>query len=230
MRVASIIDVSLVDVPGIPVTTIFTAGCNFDCPYCQNSGLIPLDSGLLVDIDEIVKRASGHLVDGFCVTGGEPTIHKDLPDLLRELKKTGLHVNLNTNGSVPEVVDASLPYLDSVWLDIKTTPQNYHKVARTKHNPWIRVMQSITLILDSNVRLWPRTTYVGGLTTLDDIRGIVQVLHEIGYKGEYVVQNYVQSVGVRDRDTTWFYSPQKEEVKPILKELPKKISIRLEWR
>ncbi len=230
MRVASIIDISLVDVPGIPVTTIFTAGCNFDCAFCQNSGLIPLDSGVIVEIEDIVRKASGHLVDGFCVTGGEPTIHNDLPKLLRALKETGLHVNLNTNGSVPDVLDASLPYLDSVWLDIKTTPQNYVKVARTKHNPWIRVLQSITLIMDSKAAFWPRTTYVGGLTTPSDIKGIAQLLHELGFKGEYVVQNYVTSVGVRDKETTWFYSPPKSEIEPVLKGLPNKISVRLDWR
>jgi hypothetical protein len=84
--------------------------------------------------------------------------------------------------------------------------------------------------MDSKIAFWPRTTYVGGLTTPDDIRGIVQVLDEIGYKGEYVVQNYKQSVGVREKDTTWFYEPPKEEIEPILKDLPKKLTIRLEWR
>ncbi|NHJ14602.1 MAG: radical SAM protein [Candidatus Thorarchaeota archaeon] len=231
MRVSSIIDISLVDVPGIPVTTIFTAGCNFDCAFCQNSGLIPLESGLIVEIDDIVQRASGHLSDGFCITGGEPTIHRDLPNLLKALKKTEpKHMNLNTNGSVPNVLDASLQYLDSVWVDIKTTPSNYMKVARTKQNPWVRVLQSITLIMDSDVAFWPRTTYVGGLTTPEDILGIIQLLDEMGFKGEYVVQNYISSVGVRQKDTTWFYNPPRSELDPVLKDLPKKISLRLEWR
>lgn len=231
MRVASIIDISLVDVPSIPVTTIFTAGCNFDCAFCQNSGLIPLDSGLHVEIDDIAGRASGHLTDGYCITGGEPTIHKDLPELLKALKKAEpKHMNLNTNGSLPDVVDACLPFLDSVWLDFKTTPPNYMKVARTQHNPWARVLRSITLVMDSDVAFWPRTTYVGGLTTPQDILGIAQILDEIGYKGEYLVQNYIPSVGVREKETTWYYAPPKAELESITKKLPKGISLRLEWR
>ncbi|MHA2374127.1 MAG: radical SAM protein, partial [Candidatus Thorarchaeota archaeon] len=75
MRVASIIDISLVDVPGIPVTVIFTGGCNFDCPYCQNAELISLSSGEDLSPSEIVARARGHLTDGYCISGGEPTIH-----------------------------------------------------------------------------------------------------------------------------------------------------------
>ena len=83
MRIASVIDVSLVDVPKIPVTVIFTAGCNMDCPYCQNAEIIPLTSGTTMAISDIVDRVRGNFSDGYCITGGEPTIHKDLPDLLR---------------------------------------------------------------------------------------------------------------------------------------------------
>ena len=140
MRLASIIDVSLVDVPGVPVTVLFTGGCNFDCPYCQNAELIPRKSGDDLAISEIVKRARGNMVDGYCITGGEPTIHKDLPDLLCALKEDGAeHVNLNTQGSVPDVLKECLPYLDSVWFDIKTTPNKYRQISRTRTNPWRRV-------------------------------------------------------------------------------------------
>ncbi|TFF91459.1 radical SAM protein, partial [Candidatus Thorarchaeota archaeon] len=94
MRLATIIDISLVDVPGIPVTVIFTAGCNFDCPYCQNAEIIPLDSGTEMTVEEIVKEAQGHLTDGYCITGGEPTIYKGLPEMLRALREEEKHINL----------------------------------------------------------------------------------------------------------------------------------------
>ena len=87
MRIASIIDISLVDVPGIPVTVLFTAGCNMDCSFCQNAEIIPLESGSEMVISDIVERVRGNLSDGYCVTGGEPTIHKDLPLLLKALKE-----------------------------------------------------------------------------------------------------------------------------------------------
>ncbi|MHA2177560.1 MAG: radical SAM protein, partial [Candidatus Thorarchaeota archaeon] len=81
MRVASIIDISLIDVPGIPVTVLFTAGCNMDCSFCQNAEIIPTESGQEMGIPDIVNKLTGNLTDGYCISGGEPTIHKDLPVL-----------------------------------------------------------------------------------------------------------------------------------------------------
>ena len=124
MRLASIIDISLVDVPGIPVTVIFTGGCNFDCPYCQNATLIANDSGEETTPQQLVAQVRDFLSDGFCITGGEPTIHPDLPDHLKALRfEIGGHLNLNTQGSVPSVLEKSLPFLDSVWLLFVTLPK-----------------------------------------------------------------------------------------------------------
>ena len=216
MRLASIIDVSLVDVPGVPVTVLFTGGCNFDCPYCQNAELIPRKSGDDLAISEIVKRARGNMVDGYCITGGEPTIHKDLPDLLCALKEDGAeHVNLNTQGSVPDVLKGCLPYLDSVWFDIKTTPSKYRQISRTRINPWRRVEKSMKIMLNSDVAFWPRTTYVGNLMTTEDILGILQILSNIGFKGEYVVQNYIESAGTRSNIVANYCTPTKKELEPM---------------
>ena len=231
MRIASIIDISLVDVPKIPVTVIFTAGCNFDCSYCQNAELIPLSSGESMTIPDIVDRARGHLVDGYCVTGGEPTIHKDLPELLKALKEDcDCHINLNTQGSVPSVLERSLPYIDSVWFDMKASPTRYMGTVRTSHDPWPRVQQSIEILIDSDVLFWPRTTYVGNLTTRDDIKSILDTLHELGFRGEYLIQNYIDSAGTRDEEVAAFEKPNREEIEPLLSSLPSGISMRLEWR
>jgi len=231
MRIASIIDISLVDVPKIPVTVLFTAGCNFDCPYCQNAELIPLSSGESMTISDIVSRARGHLVDGYCVTGGEPTIHKDLPELLKALKEDcDCHINLNTQGSVPSVLERSLPYIDSVWFDMKASPAQYMGTVRTAHDPWPKVLQSLELLLDSNVLFWPRTTYVGNLTTPDDIKAILEVLHELGFNGEYLVQNYIDSAGTRAEEVAAFETPNREEIEPLRSILPSGITMRLEWR
>jgi pyruvate formate lyase activating enzyme len=231
MRLASVIDISLVDVPGIPVTVIFTGGCNFDCPYCQNAELIPSESGTELTVEEVAKRARGHLTDGYCITGGEPTIHKDLPDLLKLLSEDGnLHINLNTQGSVPSVLERCLPYLDSVWFDMKTIPDRYPVVARTRDNAWSRVLRSIELLMASDVTFWPRTTYVGELMSPDEIQGILWVLKEIEFEGEYVVQNYVHSHGVRDHESSKLSVPKREDLDPILEELPDGIRMHLEWR
>ena len=231
MRVSSIIDISLVDVPGIPVTVLFTAGCNLDCPYCQNAEIIPLDSGEEITIDLLVEQLRGNLTDGYCITGGEPTIQKDLPELLRELRlEKSKHINLNTQGTVPDILKKSIPFLDSVWFDMKTIPECYREVTRVKNNPWPRVERSIKLILDSEVSFWPRTTYVGGLTKPSDILKISEILKDFGFEGSYVIQNYIKSSGTREEDVKGFTEPLLDEAKSILGKIPEGITIQFEWR
>lgn len=231
MRVASIIDISLVDVPGLPVTVIFTGGCNFDCPYCQNASLIPLDSGDEISPFELVSRAKGFLSDGFCITGGEPTLHKDLPNYLKALREQiGGHINLNTQGSNPSVLKNSLPYLDSVWFDLKASPKRYRDVCRVKDDPWPRVEKSIDLIVKSDVAFWPRTTLVENLLTLDDIRDIVRFLKSIKFGGRYMIQDYVASSGVRDTERSHFTRFQLADVQSFVGTLNPGFDIQLEWR
>lgn len=230
MRIASIIDISLVDVPGIPVTVIFTGGCNFDCPYCQNAEIIPRTSGTEMSIEEIVQSSTGNLVDGFCITGGEPTIHGDLPDLLKALKSTGLHVNLNTQGSVPSILEKCLPFLDSVWFDIKASSEIYPRISRTSTNPWNQIVESMKLLISSEVVFWPRTTFTKSLLSTSDISAIMLVLEEIGFQGEYVIQNYVASAGVRQSERARLQVPDISEIESVRYDAPNGIEVRLEWR
>lgn len=231
MRIASIIDISLVDVPKIPVTVVFTAGCNMDCSYCQNADIIPLDSGSLMTITEIVQRARGYLADGYCITGGEPTIHKDLPDLLRALRDDGAkHINLNTQGSVPDVLKKCLPYLDSVWFDVKSIPERYAEITRVKSNPWPRILKSIQLILKSRAAFWPRTTYVGKLMNSLEILQIAELLVEVGFTGEYLIQNFRKSSGTREDAVAELEEPNIIELDAILDRIPDKITLKLQWR
>jgi len=231
LRISSIIDISLVDVPGIPVTVIFTAGCNYDCPFCQNAELIPKGSGEEMSIEDIVNRSIGHLSRGHCITGGEPTIHRDLPELLKALKDSGSgHLNLNTNGSVPSVLEKCLPFLDSIWLDVKTVPSKYREIARTKVDPWTNVENSLQMILESDVNLWPRTTYVGGLMCPSDIEGIVNLLQKVGFRGRYLVQNYVDSQGVREDERQSLFTSERSEFDYLLDLDVPEIEIELAWR
>jgi pyruvate formate lyase activating enzyme len=231
MRIGSILDLSLVDVPKIPVSVIFTAGCNFDCPYCQNAELLPLDSGEEMTVQEILSSTEGNLVDGFCITGGEPTIQKELVDLLKALKEgPGGHINLNTQGSVPEILEQCLPYLDSVWLDVKNPPNAYRRITRTQRDWWPKVAESIATVLDSDVELWPRTTYASGLMTPRDLIGIAEALEALGYSGEYMVQNYVASAGVRESEAENLEEPDLEDLSDIEDKIPDCIDLTNQWR
>ncbi|MEM2142246.1 MAG: anaerobic ribonucleoside-triphosphate reductase activating protein [Candidatus Thorarchaeota archaeon] len=231
LRIGTIIDVSLSDVPGLPVTMIFTGGCNFNCPYCHNSSLIPLDSGQEMSVSSIVQRVKDFMSDGFCISGGEPTIHPELPALLAALREeTGKHINLNTQGSVPSVLRESLPFLDSVWFDIKASPSRYPYVIGLNRNPWPQVMESIRVVMDSDVQFWPRTTYVPGLMAPADIEAILTVLSDVGYSGEYVIQRYAPLNGVRRDQAAGLRVPSAEEIREVVSRPPAGIRIRLDWR
>jgi pyruvate formate lyase activating enzyme len=231
MRIASVIDISLVDVPKIPVTVIFTGGCNFDCGYCQNAEIIPIESGTEMEISDIVQRVRGNLSDGYCITGGEPTIHKDLPLLLKALRADGAdHINLNTQGSVPDVLEKCLPYLDSVWFDMKTIPDRYTEVVRVKSDPWVRVEKSIKLLIQSGVKFWPRTTYVGKLMNPNEILEIARILHRLGFQGEYLVQNFKKTSGTRADIVVDFEEAKQDELESLHTSMPSGITLKLEWR
>ncbi len=231
MRIASIIDISLVDVPSIPVTVIFTGGCNFNCPYCQNASLIPLDSGSEREIAEVVRETRDYLSDGYCITGGEPTIHRALPELLKALRATGTsHINLNTQGSVPSVLETCIPFLDSVWFDMKAAPERYQEVTQSKSDPWPRVRKSFELLLDSEVKLWPRTTYVGNLITPSDIQRIFEFFSEVGFQGPYHIQNYIPSEGVRSEYASALTTADRSEVEAAIVNSPPGITVHLDWR
>ncbi|MFW9812001.1 MAG: radical SAM protein [Candidatus Thorarchaeota archaeon] len=232
MRVASVIDISLVDVPRIPVTVLFTAGCNMDCSFCQNAEIIPRNSGQEMELPDIVTKLTGNLTDGYCITGGEPTIQRDLPELLNLIREQEVskHINLNTQGTRPEVLEQCLPFLDSVWFDIKTTPQRYAEVCRVRLNPWPKVKTSIDLLVDSDIKFWPRTTYVGGLISYHELLDIAEILLDFGYRGDYLIQNFKKSSGTRAHDVSTYYEPEISEIEQIVDQIPQGINLKLEWR
>ena len=98
---------SLVDYDGHTAATVFTGGCNWLCPFCHNSGLVKLsDSPYVYEEEEILaylKKRQG-LLDGLAITGGEPTLHRDLPDFCRKVKELGYEIKLDSNGTNPKML------------------------------------------------------------------------------------------------------------------------------
>ncbi|MFW9845554.1 MAG: hypothetical protein ACFFD6_02315, partial [Candidatus Thorarchaeota archaeon] len=103
-------------------------------------------------------------------------------------------------------------------------------VSRTKENPWPRVKQSIDLLLKSDVAFWPRTTYTGSLLTTNDLREILKALYDSGFRGEYVIQNYVPSPGVREKQRARLKVPKLLEIEGLQNETPEGIDVKFEWR
>ena len=130
MRICGFNKTTLLDYPGKVASTIFLGGCNFRCPFCQNSVLV-VDPGQQPDYeqDEILaflKKRKG-ILDGVCISGGEPTLADDLEDFLGKIKELGYEIKLDTNGTRPEIVKdlARKGLIDKVAMDIKACPSNY---------------------------------------------------------------------------------------------------------
>ena len=138
MLIAGIQKVTLLDYPGHIACEIFTRGCNFKCPFCQNSSLIPLNGDENYSEEELfhyLKRRK-NVLDGVVITGGEPLIHKDIPLFIEKIKQLGLLVKLDTNGSNPEMLEFLLTHqlVDYVAMDIKNVFSKYFITAGKKVN------------------------------------------------------------------------------------------------
>ncbi len=186
---------TLLDYPGRVACTIFTAACNFRCPFCHNAGLVTdISAAERVDEAEIfayLKKRQG-ILDGVCITGGEPTLQKDLPDFIRTVRALGYAVKLDTNGSNPillrDLIDQGL--LDYVAMDIKNTKQKYAATIGVPDYDLSPVEQSVSLLLSGRVDYEFRTTVVSEYHTPEDIAGIASW---IAGARRYFLQPFVDS-------------------------------------
>jgi len=173
MIVAGLQKLSLVDFPGHLAATVFVQGCNFRCGYCQNPDLVVSDKHFDFSekdlFDYIVLRQD--MIDAVVITGGEPTIYKDLPDFAKRIKDIGLKFKLDTNGTNPAQLEHMLRarLLDYIALDIKTSFSKYHLVAG-QENVEEAVSRSIYLTMLSTVPYEFRTTCVPGIVDAEDFR------------------------------------------------------------
>ena len=170
---------TLLDYPGHMACLIFTGGCNYLCPFCQNRDLVlhPTSQPTIPE-DEFLaflKLRSG-ILEGVCISGGEPTLWPDLPDLIRKIKALGYKVKLDTNGSRPKVIkallDEGLP--DYIAMDIKNTPDKYPETTGLHADacPVDAVKETVSLIMNSGLPYEFRTTVVKELHTADDLKKI----------------------------------------------------------
>ena len=120
---------TLLDFPGKIACTVFLGGCNFRCPFCHNSELFMGKPEKLMEDEDFFKflKSRKGLLDGVCVSGGEPTLYKNLPEFLARIKELGFLVKLDTNGSRPEVVRELVEknLVDYIAMDVKNSPAMY---------------------------------------------------------------------------------------------------------
>lgn len=183
MRIGGVVDTSTVDWYGNVSLVVFYAGCNFRCPYCQNSGLIPLDSGEEVDLEYIRQRILINMspvpeLDSVVLTGGEPTLQgtavMDVAELVREL---GLKLMLDTNGSLPEAIEPLLEagLVDRVALDVKAplNPGDYGECAGVSdaEGAVAGVRRTLDLCSEYGVDVEARTTVAPTVTDSEALIG-----------------------------------------------------------
>lgn len=177
-EIAGLQKTTFIDYPEKIACIVFTQGCNFSCGYCHNPELFEhKEPALLVPaFFEFLKTRKGKL-DGVVITGGEPTLHKELKEFIKQIKSLGFLVKLDTNGTNPELLkelfDENL--LDFVAMDIKAPFNKYEQITRTNVN-LEKIKKSIDLIINGEVNYEFRTTVVKSQLSLEDFKQISELI------------------------------------------------------
>ena len=194
MIIGGFLKMTVLDFPEKIACILFTYGCNFKCPFCHNSRLVikEAESFSEEEIFAYLKKRRG-VLDGVCISGGEPLIHgEEIFSLMRKIKDMGFLIKLDTNGYFPShlkyVIDNSL--VDYVAMDIKNCKEKYAQTAGLDHIDISKIEQSVDILINGNVDYEFRTTVTRELHTPDDFAKIGEWI-----KGarKYYIQNFVDS-------------------------------------
>ena len=178
MNIQGFQKVTLLDFPGRVACTVFLGGCNLRCPFCHNAGLVRTpnaEADAYGEVMDYLQKRKG-ILQGVCITGGEPLLHPDLPELLHEIKSMGYAVKLDTNGYRPVVlkslVDAGL--VDYVAMDVKNSLACYGETVGIRSFDTAPIEESIDYLMEGHIPFEFRTTLVRGLHTPESIRAMGQ--------------------------------------------------------
>jgi len=217
MEIKGFIDVSFVDWDGKISSVVFLPNCNFRCPFCHNLNLVfnpeKMDTIPFGYVKDQLERQRGW-TDGVCVTGGEPTLHGDLPELFALLKKMGFLVKLDTNGTNPSLLKELMKsgLIDYVAMDVKAplTVEKYSEAIGVNAEKMLEnVKESVETLLGSSMDYEFRTTVV---PTLHDKEDIEQICRSLAGCRKYVLQKFDVSLG---KETI---NPEFKELKPFTDE------------
>lgn len=197
MQISGFIKQSLMDYPDKIAAVLFTQGCNFNCPYCHNSELMEMRIGSISEAEIFVHlEKNKSLLDGVVISGGEPTLQKDLIPFLQRIKQLELSIKLDTNGSNPHIIYQLLEnkLLDYIAMDIKAplTPHHYSACAGIEVSPKLlaKLSQTMDIIQNSGIQYEFRTTVAKELLQTNDIKLIGKHLQD---EKRYYIQQVVHS-------------------------------------
>ena len=166
---------SLVDFPDRVASVLFTPGCNLRCPYCHNWRIVLEPKPPFLNEETVFRLLEGRrrFVDAVVVTGGEPTIHKELPKFLKRLKERGFAVKLDTNGFNSQVLEECLAFVDYVALDVKTSLEKYHLLGAKDTTELLR---TIEVLKTGKVEYEFRTTMVPDFVGKEDLSKLLEIV------------------------------------------------------
>ena len=233
MNISGLQKMTLLDFPGKVACTVFLAGCNYRCPFCHNAELLDGNTEPLMSQEEFLSFLSKRkgLLDGVCISGGEPTLCAGLKELMSRIKAMGFAVKLDTNGTRPgllkELVEAGL--VDYVAMDIKNCPDRYAETAGLKQVDLASIEESIRYLLSGAVDSEFRTTVVRELHTPQDMVSMGRWLTKLS-GGKPIKKLYLQPFV--DRDTVAFsglHAPDShglEQFQQLLRDFVLEINVR----
>lgn len=220
MNIHGFTKTTLLDYPGLVACSVFSAGCNFRCPFCHNYELVANpDIYPRISEDEVFSHLEKRrgIISGICITGGEPTLSPDLLTFLEKLREYDIRIKLDTNGYKPDVMSTAISngLVDYIAMDIKSSQANYSLAAGIPVDISL-IEKSVEILATSNVNYEFRTTCVKGVHTDKDFYDIANWL-----PGDcsYFLQSYKENDVVPDKNCSSFSKDMLVHFKEIL--LPK---------
>ncbi|MFD2036350.1 anaerobic ribonucleoside-triphosphate reductase activating protein [Belliella marina] len=201
----SITPFTLLDYPNHTACILWFAGCNMRCGYCYNPEIVNGKGKVGFDEVLVFLRKRKNLLDGVVFSGGECTMHRDLPWYASEVKRLGMKVKIDTNGSRPHVLENLIDegLVDYVALDFKALPEDFESI--TKSDLFVPFKESLEVLMGLNVPFEVRTTVHSELINAEKVLKMAAYLHELGYKGKYFLQHFVG-----DKETIRKLPPSKK--------------------
>ena len=212
---------TLLDYPGKVACTVFLSGCNFRCPFCHNSGLLEKTDDVFMTPEELISflRKRKGLLDGVCITGGEPTLQAGLAELLATIKAEGFLVKLDTNGTRPQVIEQLLKnrLVDYIAMDIKNCPERYGVTVGVPGVTLNNIEKSMQLLLSGDAEYEFRTTVMDELhdeAGMAEIGKWLQKLSPDKKAQRFFLQPYVERQSVLKLG---MHTPSKEKLQNMAK-------------
>lgn len=227
MTIEGLQKLTLLDFPGKTACTVFLGGCNFRCPFCHNFDLAARPSAPLMGEEELLAflRQRKGLLDGVAITGGEPLMRRELPDLLRKIKDLGYAVKLDTNGSFPDRLRALVEegLVDYVAMDLKNAPDRYGETVGFQKLNLDPIRKSVEYLLSGAVEYEFRTTVVRELHRPEDLTAMAEWIR--GAK-RYFLQQFKQSEQVPNESLTAPDYQTMQEYLQIVQEIIPTVELR----